>query len=188
MELFTNYLLQFGHLNDQQIKLIHSKLKTRHLTKGEYLSEAGQVARELAYVVQGVLRSSYYNNKGDEVTQYFVTENYFYVDLDSFLHRVYSMGYVQAVTDCELIVINIDDYEELSATIMNWDLIMQKIANKFLMEKTNKLRSHLSEEAQVKYELFLQHFPNLVNRVPLVYIASFLGITPSSLSRIRRKK
>ncbi|WP_343672018.1 Crp/Fnr family transcriptional regulator [Chitinophaga sp.] len=188
MELFTNYLLQFGHLNEQQIRLIHGKLKLRHLAKGEYLSEAGQVARELAYVVTGVLRSSYYNNKGDDVTQYFITENYCYADLDSFLHRVFAMGYVQAVTDCDLIVINIDDYEELSATIMNWDLIFQKIATKFLMEKTNKLRGNISEEAQTKYELFLQNFPNLVNRVPLVYVASFLGITPSSLSRIRRKK
>ncbi|RFM31113.1 Crp/Fnr family transcriptional regulator [Chitinophaga silvisoli] len=188
MEAFTNYLLQFGHLNEQQIRLIHSKLTLRHLPKGAYLSEAGQVARELAFVVDGVLRSSFYNNKGEDVTHYFITENHFYVDIDSFLHKMFSMGYVQAVTDCELIIIKIEDYEELSATILDWDLIFQKVANKFLIEKMNRLKLNIMEEAQVKYELFLQNFPGLVNRVPLVYVASFLGITPSSLSRIRRKK
>lgn len=188
MDLFTNYLLQFGNLNEKQIALIQSKLTRRSLQKNAYFSEAGKVARELAFIEEGVLRSCYYDNKGQEVTHYFIAENNFFTDVESFLHRIFSNGYVQAVTDCELIVINNDDYDQLSATILNWDLIFQKIATKVLLDKTNTLKQLMTEDALTKYQHFLRHFPNLANRVPLVQIASFLGITPSSLSRIRRQK
>jgi CRP-like cAMP-binding protein len=188
MNAFTNHLLQFTSFNEKQLALIHSKLSQRSLQKNEYFSEAGKVAREMAFVAEGILRACFYNNKGEEITQHFIPENNFVADLDSFFHRVYSNGYMQAVTDCELIVLSIDDFEELSATILNWELIFQKIATKVLLDKTNNLKYMMADDAQTKYERFLEHFPNLANRVPLVQIASFLGITPSSLSRIRRKK
>jgi CRP-like cAMP-binding protein len=188
MEPFTDYLLQFGHLNANQIALIHNKLEKRSLHKNDYFSEAGNISREIAFVVEGVMRVCFYNNKGEEVTQHFIPANNFAIDLDSFQYRVFSMIYIQAVIDCEVIILNKENFDELSATIMNWDLMIQKIATKVLMDKTNMMKYMIGDDAQTKYQHFLEYYPNLANKVPLVQVASFLGITPSSLSRIRRNK
>ena len=97
MENLINYLLQFEQLNQQQIDLIKSKTKVIELKKGDYFSEAGKIARQVAFVGSGILRVCYYNNKGEEITRYFIDENNFAVDLNSFTHQIPSSEYVQAV-------------------------------------------------------------------------------------------
>jgi hypothetical protein len=97
MENLINYLLQFGQLNQQQIDLIKSKAKLIELKKEDYFSEAGKIARQVAFVDNGILRVCYYNNKGEEITRYFIDENNFAVDLNSFTYKIPSSEYVQAV-------------------------------------------------------------------------------------------
>ena len=75
---------------------------------------------------------------------------------------------------------------ELSMTIIEWDNIIAKITSKGLADKVNKISPMMSEDAKERYLSFLEKFPNLANRIPLSYLASYLGITQSSLSRIRR--
>lgn len=77
--------------------------------------------------------------------------------------------------------------KELSMTIIEWDSIIAKITAKGLAEKVNKISPMMSEDATERYEKFLKNFPSLANRIPLSYLASYLGITQSSLSRIRKK-
>ena len=108
MENLINYLLQFGQLNQQQIDLIKNKAKLVELNKEEYFSEAGKIARQVAFVDNGILRVCYYNNKGEEITRYFIDENNFAVDLNSFTYQIPSSEYVQAVTDCKLLVFSAD--------------------------------------------------------------------------------
>jgi hypothetical protein len=100
---------------------------------------------------------SYYNNKGDDITKYFIDENNFVADINSYNQGIPSTEYIQAVTDCAYIVFTKTALEELSMTIINWDAIIAKITAKAL-----------------------------ANRIPLSYIASYLGVTQSSLSRIRK--
>jgi hypothetical protein len=76
--------------------------------------------------------------------------------------------------------------KELSLTILIWDDIINKITNKALVEKVNKISPMLSEDATERYLSFFKNFPTLANRIPLSYLASYLGITQSSLSRIRK--
>lgn len=88
MENLINYLLQFGQLNQQQIDLVKSKAKVIELKKDDYFSEAGKIARQVAFVDVGILRVCYYNNKGEEITRYFINENNFAVDLSSFSYQI----------------------------------------------------------------------------------------------------
>jgi hypothetical protein len=76
--------------------------------------------------------------------------------------------------------------KELSMTILIWDDIINKIINKALLEKVNKISPMLAEDATERYQNFFTQFPTLANRIPLSYLASYLGITQSSLSRIRK--
>lgn len=186
MEELISYLLQFGQLNQQQIDLVKAKAEEKHLLKGEYFSEAGKVAKHIAFVQEGVLMICYYNNKGEEIVHHFVDENHFVVDLESFNHKISSMIYIKAVTDCQLISFSHESFKELSATIIDWDKIIHKITIKTLLDKVNLVQPKLNTDAKTRYLDFLENFPNLANRVPLVCIASYLGITATSLSRIRK--
>lgn len=77
MKEFIDYILQFGSLNKQQIELITKKSKEIEIRKEEYFAEAGKTLRQVGFVVDGVLRISYYNNKGEEITKYFLDENHY---------------------------------------------------------------------------------------------------------------
>ena len=186
MENLINYLLQFGQLNQQQIDLIKSKAKLIELKKEDYFSEAGKTARQVAFVDNGILRVCYYNNKGEEITRYFIDENNFAVDLNSFTYQIPSSEYVQAVTDCKLFVFSADVLKDLSNTIIAWNGIINQITAKSLIEKVNRISPMLAEDAKARYISFLDKFPQLANRISLSLLASYLGITQSSLSRIRK--
>ena len=185
-EKLINYLLQFGQLNVQQIELINSKVIEVRLPNHTYFSEAGKIAKNVAFVVDGILRVCYYNKEGNEITRYFIDENNFAVDLNSFNAKIPSSEYIQAVTDCTLLEFTDDSLKELSLTIMNWDAIVGKITERSLLEKINRISPMLAEDASTRYISFLEKFPNLANRIPLSLLASYIGITQSSLSRIRK--
>jgi CRP-like cAMP-binding protein len=186
MKELINYLLQFGHLNQQQIDLITSKGVFREIKKDEYFQEAGRVPREIGFLTEGIVRICYYNNKGDEITKYFIDEGNLIVDINSYNQGIPSSAYIQAITDCKFTVLSKDAMNDLSMTILIWDDIINKIVNKALVEKVNKISPMLSEDATERYRNFFTKFPTLANRIPLSYLASYLGITQSSLSRIRK--
>jgi len=187
MEALVHYLLQFGHLNQQQIDLVKSKGILRELKKDEYYAEAGKIPREIIFLTEGILRVCYFTHKGEDVTKYFIEENNFVADIDSYNQQIPSSGYIQTITDVKYIVFSMEAMQELSMTIIGWDTIIAKITSKGLADKVNKISSMMPEDATERYKSFLHKFPNLANRIPLSYIASYLGITQSSLSRIRKK-
>ncbi len=186
MEALINYLLQFGNLNKQQIDFITSQSTELVLRKEDYFSEAGKIAKQVGFILEGILRVCYYNNKGEEITTYFIDENHFVVDLDSFDNKIPSSGYVQAVTDCTLIVFPKQNWEEITHTIVGWGGIVNKIAKKSLIQKIERRSPLVSEDATTRYLAFIEKYPKLANRIPLSHLASYLGVTQSSLSRIRK--
>ena len=186
MKELVNYILQFGNLNQQQMDLILTKAKEKEIKKEEYFSEAGKIAAEVGFIIDGIMRVCYYNNKGEEITKYFIDENNLVVDLESFDNNICSSAYVQAVTDCKVIVFSKADWQELLDTIVGWDTIVHKIISKALIQKVARRSPLVSEDATTRYLSFMEMFPKGINRVPLSYLASYLGITQSSLSRIRK--
>ncbi len=186
MKELLAYVLQFGNLNPEQIALVTSKTTELHLPKEAYFLQAGHVARQFGFLIEGVIRVCYYNHKGEEITKYFVDENNIVVDLASFDNNLPSTAYVQAVTDCRLIVFSKLDWQDLLNTIIGWDAIVHKITSKALLLKIERISPLVAEDATTRYLQFMQKYPTLVNRIPLAYLASYLGITQSSLSRIRK--
>ncbi|MFD1605084.1 Crp/Fnr family transcriptional regulator [Flavobacterium artemisiae] len=186
MKELVNFILQYGNLNQQQIDLITSKASELELPKDEYFSEAGKVSTQVGFVLNGVMRVCYYDNKGEEITKYFIDENNLVVDLESFQNSICSSAYVQAVTDCKLLTFSKQDWEELLNTIVGWDAIVHKIIARALMQKIERRSPLVSEDATTRYLSFLEKYPKILNRIPLSYLASYLGITQSSLSRIRK--
>lgn len=186
MEALINYLLQFGNLNPQQIELIKSKGVEKELKKDEFYARAGQIPREIIFLKEGILRVCYYNSQGEEITKYFMDGLNFVADINSYNQGIPSTEYIQTVTACKYIVFTKEAMTELSMTIIPWDEIISKITAKGLAEKVNKISSMLAQDATERYLNFFTKFPTLANRIPLSYLASYLGITQSSLSRIRK--
>ncbi len=186
MKELLEYILQFGNLNQQQIALLSSKATELNLRKNDYFSEAEKISRQVGFILNGIVRVCYYNNKGEEITKYFIEENNLVVDLNSFDNNIPSSSYVEAITDCRLIIFSKKDWQDLSDTNVGWDSIVHKIISKALLQKVARISPLLSEDATTRYLKFLEIYPNVANRIPLAYIASYLGVTQSSLSRIRK--
>ena len=186
MKELIDYILQFGNLNKQQTDFIISKAKRLELQKNEYLSEAGKIPKYVGFVLEGIFRFCYYDNKGEEITHYFIYDNSFVADYQRFEAQLVASEYVQAVTDCKLLVFSKKDWDEISNTILDWDVISAKIEKKCLINSIEKRSPLVSEDATTRYISFMEEFPNLINRIPLSYVASYLGITQQSLSRIRK--
>ncbi|MCR6720977.1 MAG: Crp/Fnr family transcriptional regulator [Chitinophagaceae bacterium] len=186
METFIEYILQFGNLNKQQIELIKSKGREIELQKDELYWEAGKTVRQIGFLTEGVLRVYYYNNKGEEITRYFIDENHLILSGNT-IDEIYTPAeYLSAITICKMVVFSKQDWKEILDTIVGWDTILQKIIAKHHSEKISRRSELIAQDATERYLDFIQKFPTLVNRVPLSYIASYLGITQSSLSRIRK--
>ncbi|KLT64478.1 Crp/Fnr family transcriptional regulator [Pedobacter sp. BMA] len=186
MKALTDFILQFGDLNQQQLDLILSKGKIIELKKEEYFSEAGKVPRQVGFVLEGVFRFCYYNNKGEEITNYFVDEGNFVVDNQKFESQVEASEYVQAVTDARLFAFTKKAWDDLSDTIVGFEMIKANVVKKCLMVAMERRSPLVSEDAKTRYLSFIEAFPALLNRIPLSHVASYLGITQQSLSRIRK--
>lgn len=185
MKELTNFLLQFGNLNEQQMDLVESKATELELKKNEYFSEAGKIPRQIGFLTEGIVRVCYYNNKGEEITRYFSAENSLVMDYVNFEANRASSEYIQAVTDCKLLVYSKTDWQDIAETIADWNRMTDKMVQQCLIRKVRH-NPKISQDATTRYLEFMEDFPMLVNRVPLVYIASYLGITATSLSRIRK--
>lgn len=185
MEEMIQYVLQFGMLNNQQIELISNKGKLLEVKKEDYFSEAGKIPKQVGFVVEGVIRGCYYNNKGEEITRCFINENSLVCDYINFESNTTSSEYLQAITDRSLVVFSKKDWEELSHIIVGWDNIKNKMVQICMHQKSRK-GPVISQDATTRYLEFMENYPSLINRIPLSNIASYLGVTQQSLSRIRK--
>ncbi|MBR10315.1 MAG: cyclic nucleotide-binding protein [Rickettsiales bacterium] len=186
MKEFIEFILQFGNLNEQQIGLISKKSQVVELEKGDFFWEAGKSIKYVGFTIKGILRVYYYNNQSEEITRYFIDENLLILYGPHIESNYIPSEYLQAIEKSELVVFSKKDWKEISDTIIGWDSIIQKIEAKQHREKLDRRSQLVSQDASTRYLDFMQKFPNLINRIPLSYIASYLGITQSSLSRIRK--
>lgn len=185
MEKLVQYILKFGSLSKQEVELVLNKGKTLQINKDDYFSEAGKIPKQVGFIAEGVIRGCYYNKKGEEITRCFVLENSMVCDYLNFEANTPSSEYLQAVTNCSLIVFSKKDWEELSDSIVEWGSVKNKMVQLCMYQKSRK-GPVISQDATTRYLEFLENYPSAINRIPLSYVASYLGVTQQSLSRIRR--
>ncbi len=187
MDIFIDYLKQFGHLSTENIKDLKSMGKVQKLSKNEYFLKAGQYCNKVGFVKKGVFRIFFCDKEANEITRYFIAENDFLIDLHSFNNNIYTSCYFESLTDSELVVLEKQAFEKMAISCKDWNSIIQQITQTNLLEKLDNRSELVVQDATSKYLHFLEKFPNLANRVPLGYLASYLGIKQQSLSRIRKE-
>lgn len=186
MEELLIYIEKFAKLTEEERLIIQRVFTLTEIAKGEYFTASGKTSHRLAFVESGVFRSLYYNKAGDDFTRYFIYEGRFVGDLHNFLIQAPANDYVEAITDARIWSIDYKNFRLLEKEISVWPLLMTKLYAFVTESKLKTANMMLNLEAKDRYLLFLSHYPGLVNRVPLSMLASYLGITSSSLSRIRR--
>lgn len=157
----------------------------KKLRKKQYLLQEGDVCRYTAFVEKGMLRTFTVDEKGNEPILQFSMEGWWIADLYSFLTEEPSIYNVEALEECELLLITKENWEILLAKVPAFERYFRLLIQNNLIATQRRLMSSLSESAEEKYTKLINNFPGCIQRVPQHMIASYLGITPETLSRIR---
>lgn len=156
------------------------------LNKGDYLLKEGRQCNQLCFIQNGLIRI--YATKSDkEVTQWISTKGYFVTDLASFIFNTPARWNLQALTDCELYSIDKDSYNNLGNKVPEWHKLEKLFLAKCFIILEERVNSHLFMTAEERYNQLFSLQPDLFNQVPLQYLASMLGMTPETFSRLRKK-
>jgi len=183
---FINFLRLFRNIPQADIDLIERELAYRKVNEGEVLFSEGQVCREMFFICKGVLRIVSKNEKGNQLTHFFLKENQFCCVLNSFNNNVVATEGIEAACDAELIVLKKQKLLNLFEKLPYLKELITSITTQALLEKIQIRNAYLGEDAAMRYRNFLVRQPDIALRVSLSDIASYLGITQQSLSRIRK--
>jgi len=155
------------------------------LQKNDFFSKAGRIADSVAFVKEGILRS-FYQIKDRETTTFFQMPGSIAVALRSFVENQVAREYIQALTNAEIIAISRKDLYQLYAENWKWQQVGRMVIEYYYMHLEQRMISLQSLSAQERYQQFSQSSPEVFREVPLHHIASYLGISPETLSRIRK--
>lgn len=187
-DVFAAYLKKDSTIKQDEIELICSYFQEETLDKEASLLMAGNKYRKIVFVVKGILRVYIVDNNGDEVVKNFIEPDSFFADIESFDKNQNSLINVSAVTDCTLLTLSKPDADKLVQQLPKWEYLMKAGAMQAMNDMIRKQGFLRVGDSSDQYRHFVKHFPLLARQVPLKYIASYLCITQSSLSRIRKKE
>ena len=183
MHRFKIHLQANYQVSEKDWDIIKECGETLHVKKNEYFVQQGKVCRWLSFIAEGAMRYCMFRD-GEDITCYFVCENEFAGDRDSFFEHKPSERNMQSLTDCVLLGISYDNLQKLYKLFPRFEEITGLIDRKVMMSLMTQRDFLQHADATTKYQYFMEHYPHILQRVPLGYIASFLGITQQSLSRL----
>ena len=186
-EVFFQTLKNDVDFGEQDFAAITKHFTPKKLRKKQYFLQEGDVCKFVAFVEKGVLRSYTIDEKGSDRIIQFALEGWLISDLYSFLTGEPGTYTIDAVEDCELVLISKNAHEELLKTLPKYETwIRQQITGAYIALQ-RRLTSVISLTLEERYEGFTALYPDIVQRVPQHMIASYMGLTPETLSRVRKK-
>ena len=184
--IFHTFLNSFKEIPAPDFELISQHLQQREIVPGQVLLQQGKTAKELFFVATGILKIVSTSEKGNDVIQFFIKENKFCTILHSFTGGTIAQESIVAATDGVLLVFSRTSLDALYAKLPYFKGLVESITHQALMDKIKLRNSLMGEEAATRYQKFILQQPDIMLRVSLSDVASYLGITQQSLSRIRR--
>lgn len=185
-ELQKHIISYFGVTNENIDKITSLFIETE-LKKGDFFTKSGQYCQKLSFVQSGYLRV-FASANDKEITQWISSKGQFITDLYSLSFKQRARWNIQALTNCKLYTIEKDNYARLNSIVPNWPEVEKQFIAGCFIALEDRVFSHLSLNAEERYDIFFEKNKELFNQVPLQYLASMLGMTPETFSRIRNKK
>lgn len=187
MENLINALGFGGILSDEEVAYVAGHFKEQELKPGSEFLSIGCISDRIGFVDKGILRIYRIGNDLEEVTNYFVQKNQFTVDIKSFYEDKPSAMAIQAITVCRILSVQRSTWRALYEEVPQLYVLTKSLSEATLLNKITGNEFLNFGSARDKYLAFIKRYPKLAVRVPQQYIASYLKITPQSLSRIRRE-
>ncbi len=173
-------------LQEEDWYALEERLNIQHLKKGELLTRQGEICRSVSFINKGLLRM-FYVVDGKEINTGFINEHEYIAQYDSFLMQQPSSGNIDALEDCELINLSYNDMQALYTSHPVFEIFGRKIAEMLFIMISDQTTSLLTLTPEERYQRILNEEPFVIQRVPQYMIASYIGITPEHLSRLRKK-
>lgn len=181
-----SYINGIVNFNQEELDAIMKHFRPVHLPAGEFFVDEGLVCKHIGFITKGYVRC-YYDINETEVTTMVLGKHNIVTSHTSFTLQRPSMMTVEALTDVDLLVMNYDSMEYLYQKYPKWERLGRLITEQVYGYMEKRVVDYLSLSAEDRYRKMFDEDPKLIKNVPLRYIASMLGITPETLSRIRNK-
>lgn len=181
------YLTSISPIQNETWNKVKELFTETTLKKGEYFIKEGEIANKIGFLNNGVIRAFYRNNNGIEYNKHFFTENNLVAGYSSLITKEPNKINQQALTDCQLLTANYNDIVSLYESNQDFERFGRRLAELFFVHKEQREVDIVMLDADKRYLIFRKEFPALEQLIPQYQIASYLGITPTQLSRIRRK-
>ena len=187
VQVFLNYLSARSTFTDDELARIAAAATVQKLKRRQLLLQQGDVCRHMAFVVSGCLRLYRTDSDAVEHILRFATENWWLNDYESFRSGLPSKSAIDALEDSALVLWTRESWAQLKAEIPAFDALQAHLLGRSLDAQFDRLYTTISLTAEERYNGFLKAFPDLYQRVPLHMIASYLGVSRETLSRIRKQ-
>jgi len=183
--VFESYMREHATLSDAEMKLIRDRTTVRAVRKKEKLLQEGEVCHYKMFVAKGLLRMYSMRENGSEHILSFAPESRWITEAESYDKLTPSRYYIDAIEDSEILQWTKHDFDALLSQIPNLRLFAERLIFNNLTLSRQRIVSAISSTAEEKYDEFINQYPDVFGRVPLHMVASYLGVTRKTLSRIR---
>jgi CRP/FNR family transcriptional regulator, anaerobic regulatory protein len=181
------YLFNSIHpLTEAAKSFLDAKIRVYEFSKKAYLLKEGQVCNDIYFIESGLIKS-FYKKEDKEVTSWFMKENDIVISVKSFLKREKSYEYIQAIENSVVHAISHDDLDELYKVSLEFNIIGRIVTETYYVLSEERLFSMRKQKAEERFAFLLKEHPEIIQRAPVKDIASYLGISQETLSRIRSK-
>ena len=185
-EKFINYFSKISPLSIEESEALITSMQTKALKKGEYLLKEGQVSANTYFVLEGCIRE-YILSDGEEKTTNFFSEEQWAISLNSSPPKISATHNWVCIEDTIVVVGNEQQAQELFKNFPRFETISRAIMEVAFAEQKEALTSYYTDSPEQRYRKLLKTRPELVQRIPQYHIASYIGVKPESLSRIRKR-
>jgi len=187
MKQFRNYIETITKVNDEDWEFFSSKLHRKSFPKKTIIADIGQTEKYISFIEKGIVRLLIPKKEDEDITFGFSFENEFISAYDSFLTQSASLYQLQTLESTTLVSISYSDLQEVYQQTKIGNLIGRLVTERLYILKSKRANSLLNDSAEQRYLNLFTERPNLIKEIPLKYIASYIGVTPQSLSRIRKQ-
>jgi CRP-like cAMP-binding protein len=179
-------LLKRVHFSDKELQEMINSFTEENIDKDQIILQSGQICNKLYYVKSGIIRSYYINENGKEITQWFFNDGKFMTSIESFYQQKPSIYTLKALEKTKVFSITKSKLDLLFDKSPKAERFGRLLAVEMLIKVANKLNAIQFQKAKERYDYMINEFPNIYYKVPLGHIASYLGMTQETLSRIRK--
>jgi CRP-like cAMP-binding protein len=188
MQNLKSYISKLAKLDDNDWQALRALFSESSLAKNEFFAREGRHEQYIGFMISGVVRAFYRNEKGIEYNKTFFRENEFIGPYAALVSGTVNKINVQALTDCQILIAPYAGIAALFNKHRNIETLARRIAEILYIEKEKREIELALLQADERYRLFQTEYPCIENLIPQYHIASYLGITPTQLSRIRARK